>query len=142
METLDNQVFNTGENTLPEVNTEIEGMHPWMRLTSILQIVTLGISLISNFALAAMVPFGAAGKIIGAVIGAVIQIFPLIYLLQSSAAFKDYLATGNRQSLLWGLTKQKAYWRYMGILAIIALAIFLLILIIMLAVGGSILNRF
>lgn len=141
MDTLDNQSFNTEGGLTPEVDHEIAAMAPWMRLMAILQIVSLAIGLLTNIVTASMFPYRPSGPfnsgIVGAVIGIVIIIMPIIFLLQSANAFKHYAATKDRTSLLLALTKQKAFWRYMGILAIVYLALVLIGIIFVAAIGGS-----
>lgn len=142
METLDNQVFNTSGNVSPELKKELESLHPWMRITSILQIVSLALSFIVSMVSIIMSPFAAMVQIVQTIIVIIIWIFPLIFLLQSAAAFRDYTATGNPQSLLWGFVKQKAFWRYMGILIIVVICLVIVSVLFVAAVGGSMMRGF
>jgi magnesium-transporting ATPase (P-type) len=136
MDTLDNETF-TVPGGSPDIDKELSTTHPWMRLTAITQVCALLISLISNIYIAAVSPYDIGFRLGSAAIGILIIIFPVIFLFQSSAAFRDYVATHNQASLLLAFKKQKAFWRYIGILVIIYLVIILLALLYVMVSGGG-----
>lgn len=65
---------------------------------------------------------------------AVIYFFPLLFLFRFSKHTKNAVANLDANELQLGLKNLKSYWKYIGILMIVCLAIFLLVLII---AGGS-----
>lgn len=66
------------------------------------------------------------GYTIGAVLFAIIYVFPCVMLLRYSTKLKKALATNNQQELNEALRSQKNLYVYMGILTIIVLALFVL----------------
>jgi hypothetical protein len=65
---------------------------------------------------------------------AVIYFFPLLYLFRFSRHTKKSVANLDANELQLGLKNLKSFWKYIGILMIICLAVFFLVLII---AGGS-----
>jgi hypothetical protein len=65
---------------------------------------------------------------------AVIYFFPLLYLFRFSRHTKNAVANLDANELQLGLKNLKSFWKYLGILTIIMLVIYLLVLI---ALGGS-----
>jgi len=65
---------------------------------------------------------------------AVIYFFPLLFLFRFSRHTKNAVSNFDANELQLGLKNLKSYWMYIGILAIVALAVCFLVLII---AGGS-----
>jgi heme/copper-type cytochrome/quinol oxidase subunit 2 len=77
---------------------------------------------------------GAIGIIIFifALIFAVIYFFPLLYLFRFSKHTKNAVANMDANELQLGLKNLKSYWKYIGILVIVVLAIYFLAFLIVL----------
>jgi hypothetical protein len=65
---------------------------------------------------------------------AVIYFFPLLYLFRFSSHTKKAVANLDANEMQLGFKNLKSFWKYLGILTIIILALYLLVLII---AGGS-----
>jgi len=70
------------------------------------------------------------GMIIGSIIMIAIAFFPLLYLLQFSNRMKTAMAANDQEALATAFLNLKKYFRYIGILVIIALALYALIFVI------------
>jgi hypothetical protein len=68
------------------------------------------------------------------VIMGAIYFFPLFYLFRFSRHTKNAVANLDSHEMEFALKSLKSYWRYIGILTIIVLAVYILVLII---AGGS-----
>jgi hypothetical protein len=77
---------------------------------------------------------GAIGIIIFVfvLIFAVIYFFPLLYLFRFSKHTKNAVANMDANEMLLGFKNLKSYWKYMGILVIVVLAIYFLAFLIVL----------
>ncbi len=153
---------NIQENTLENKKIEIsqhslgylETTRKWTMFFAILGFVIVGIMLILGLVAGSFLTSftsrmsGIEGMEGGSAVGgitsifvfifilifAVIYIFPLIFLFRFSRHTKNAVANLDSQQLELGLKSLKSFWKYMGILTIIVLAIYILILLI---AGGS-----
>ena len=132
----------------------LDTMRKWTMFFAIIGFIFLGIMLIIGLlagsfmslftskisGMQGMEGAKAAGGIAGVLffiymlVFAVIYFFPLLYLFRFSRHTKNAVANLDANELQLGLKNLKSYWKYIGILMIICLAVFLLVLII---AGGS-----
>ena len=141
-----------------EINQEslgyLETTRKWTMFFAILGFVFLGVMLVMGLfagsltsvftskmsGMEGMEGAKAAGGIAGILffvymlVFAVIYFFPLLFLFRFSSHTKKAVANADANELQIGLKNLKSYWKYIGILMIICLAVFLLVLII---AGGS-----
>jgi hypothetical protein len=148
--TLENKRIEIGQQSLGYLDTT----RKWTMFFSILGFVVIGIllvvglvagSFLTSFTskmsgMEGMEGSSVAGGIasifvfIFILIFAVIYFFPLFFLFRFSRHTKNAVANLDAQQLELGFKNLKSYWKYIGILTIIVLSIYLLILII---AGGS-----
>lgn len=135
---------NPSEGVLsPEMEREIAATYPWMRFLAITGFIFLGLFLLGMLVAGVAAMSAEAGLILLAVAAVLLIVFfPLLYLIQSGSFFKDYIAKKNPAALVNGLKKSKAYWRFVGILMIIYLALQVISLVFVLFLGGSIMSDF
>ena len=147
--TQENRKIEIGDQSLSYLDTT----RKWTMFFAILGFIFLGIMLIigllagsfltafsSKFAgvggtegmegVKAASGIASIGFFICMLIFAVIYFFPLLYLLRFSTHTKKAIANLDANELQIGLKNLKSYWKYIGILIIVLLAIYLLVLII------------
>jgi heme/copper-type cytochrome/quinol oxidase subunit 2 len=88
-----------------------------------------------------------AAKAVGGVMGifmfiimlifAVIYFFPLLYLLRFSTYTKNAIANLDGNLLTLGLKNLKMYWKYIGILIIVVISLYILLLIFGIGLAGA-----
>jgi Family of unknown function (DUF5362) len=110
---------------------------PWVRLMAILLFISVGIMVLSGLAVGALGLYsGEAGMaalmVIYPLIG-LVYLFPGIYLTRYASHIGGYLGNPQPAQLELALEAQRAFWKFVGILAMIALVLSLL------GIGGAIL---
>lgn len=148
--TLENKKIEIGQASLGYLETT----RKWTMFFAILGFVVIGLMLIGglfagSFMAKLTSKFSGSEGLEGAsavggiasvfififiLIFAVIYFFPLLFLFRFSRHTKNAIATLDAQQMELGLKNLKSYWKYIGILTIIVLSLYLLILII---AGGS-----
>lgn len=127
MDTLDNTVYNdpvNGGQLPPDVESQMKSTTPWMKFIAILGFVGLFIMIAVSVTSMIMSPQAQTmGMFVGYLIAAVVLFFPLLFLVQSVSSFNGYVARRDHSELVRAFSKQKAYWRYMGIFMIVYLVI-------------------
>lgn len=127
MDTLDNTVYNdpvSGGQLPPDVEMQMKATTPWMKFIAILGFVGLFIMVAISITTMVISPQPQTmGMFAGYLIGAVVLFFPLLFLVQSASSFNGYLEKRDHHELVRAFSKQKAYWRYMGIFMIVYLVI-------------------
>lgn len=107
----------------------------WIALFVILAlfIMTMGASMSSKFS---MMPFGG-GAFIGAIylVFALLYFIPINYLYKFSTNMKNALAQNNQASLTNAFEYLKSHYKFIGILAIVIIGLYILILLFA-VVGG------
>jgi hypothetical protein len=112
----------------------------WARFLAIIGFVFLGLGLVVGIiSMAAMsyvandvsttgfgsfASFGIAGFIFGYILVVLLVFFPLLFLLRFANQMKAALVSNDQQKLNVSFQNLKAYFRFWGILAIIALAFY------------------
>jgi ABC-type multidrug transport system fused ATPase/permease subunit len=153
---MENSLENKRVEIGPEALGYFDTTRKWTMFFAILGFVFLGLmlvfgllagSLIRRFTsgmsgmsemqgMEGMNSMGAAGGMVTIMmfivflIMAVIYFFPLFYLLKFSQHAKRAVATCDSNEMTLAFRNIKSYWKYMGILVIILLAVYLIIFII------------
>ena len=149
---------NTLENKKIEINQESLGYlnttRKWTTFFAILGFIFLGVMLLLGIVagsfmsaftsrMPGMENLNGAGAATGIasvlifiymLVFAVIYFFPLLFLIRFSRHSKNAVTSLDSNELQIGLKNLKSFWKYIGILTIIYLAVFLLVMII---AGGS-----
>jgi hypothetical protein len=83
--------------------------------------------------------FGALGGIaaIGAIyfVLAVFYIYPALKLGKYAARIRDLASVPSEQNLVAALNEQRAFWKYVGIMVIVMIALYIAIFAVMMVVG-------
>jgi hypothetical protein len=136
--TLPQNSFTSEMMITPEGKKALKSMSVWMRFCAVLGfigcafsflgglIVLFSGSMLSNTA-AAAIPTKGLG--FGYIFITIMLFFPFLYLNRSCNALNNALMNGSNEELEAGLVNMKSYWKYIGIFAIIVLAILPLSLI-------------
>lgn len=119
---------------------------PWVRFLSVITFISAGFMLLlgvvmtvagsSMFAAASRsgMPPGLAGSmgvILAAVyvVLAIVYIYPGVKLWKYASAIARLIQSGSQQDLVEALKQQKSFWKFVGILFLIMLVIYLLVII-------------
>lgn len=125
-----------------EVARLLAGTQPWVRWVAI-----WGFILVGFMALA-----GLFGGIAGAASGeptmvilmivyplvALLYLFPALYLYRYANRIRDFLADRSEAKLELALEAQRAFWKFVGILLIVSLALMVIMFFFVIAAGAFI----
>lgn len=131
------------------VLAQLAGTKPWVRFISVLMFVGVGFMLLGAVGLTAAAMMGVknsnsgtfpAGMMVGMAIGygifAFLYIYPALKLWNYANRIAVVAATGSTADLESALSEQRSFWKFLGILILIMLVLYLVILIGMIALGG------
>lgn len=98
---------------------------PWMKFISILGFIFSGLMVIIAFASLAMPSVNSIGflSFIIYLIAGIVMILPNIYLFNYAKKINQYIESDDTDKIETAFEMQKKYWQYVGICAIIYLAI-------------------
>jgi hypothetical protein len=133
---------------------------PWLRFIGILGFIQCGFMVIGGLSFFIFMPFRQAwnelsqvpgfeaaalrGSVFGGVFGiyflggAVLLFFPSFFIYNFGSKIRTYLRTGADQDLEGALKNNKSLWKFLGILAIISLALVLIVFIISIIVAVAV----
>jgi hypothetical protein len=127
--------------TQPQISSvalaHLKSAVPWMRLVAIVGFVMTGFLVLGGVAILVTMPLGFIG-FIAYLIGGIISFFPQLFLLQYANRIQGYIRSNNAILLERAFERQKSFWMYLGILAIIYLAIIVLFLLVLAFAGAAI----
>jgi hypothetical protein len=110
----------------------LAGTQPWVRLMSILGFISAGLMILSGVG---MLIFGMAQLGGGAeafAIGIIYPLFGILYMVPSLYLFRyatriaEYLRGNQEIQLELALDSQRSFWKFVGILSVIGIAIAIL----------------
>jgi disulfide bond formation protein DsbB len=125
----------------PLAQQYLDQTRPWARFVSIMTFVTAGFMVLTGFGMLVFSLFGGFaerskgelgpfGSAIGAgllslayVVMAVVYVPPGLYLFRYASAIKRLKSSANAAVLEDALKHQKSFWRYVGILMAVCLAV-------------------
>lgn len=132
-----------------EVVRQLSGTRPWVRFISIMVFIGAGFMVLAGLGMlvfgviggAAMSKVGA-GSSEGAMVAgipvlmaviylvlAVIYIFPGVKLWKYASRIAELEASGSAESLAAALGEQRTFWKFVGIVAIIMISLYLLVIV-------------
>jgi len=119
-----------------EVNHLLAQTKPWVRFLSVLGFIGTGLAVIVFLvgSVGGGVAPGPMELIIMVPMGVLFYLVPSILLWRYANRINDFLGAANPASFSTALTAQKSFWKYLGILALIIVAIYG----VMFVVGGLI----
>ena len=125
---------------------------PWVKLISVVGMIGIGLMLLGGIPFLAMSAF-AASRVAGgggapemgviAMLGifylaiALLYVYPIIKLSKYSRAIRRLSQSGAVSDLEDALTQQKSFWKFVGILMLIVLVIYIGVIVLLLAGGVS-----
>jgi hypothetical protein len=122
------------------VQHALSGTKPWVRLISILgfisagfMIVLGGLGALFGSALGEMPPGMSAVFLIYPVMG-VVYLVPSLYLFRYASRIGDYLRGGEEGQLQLALETQRSFWRFVGILCVVAIVLSVAMMVVALAI--------
>lgn len=114
----------------PEAIETLRQTKPWVRLMSVFGFIATAIVVLAISLPALIKPGGPEPEGIGAMIGAmivgVIYFFPSLFLFQYASRIGALMRSGRRVDLDYALQAQRSFWRFVGVIAIIVLGIYVL----------------
>jgi amino acid transporter len=124
----------------PRTKSHLENIAKWAKFLSLAGMVLLAFAVVGSFMSISIIsktrPYIESqqeqevlqsvriGTIIGALIIILISFFPLLFLLRFSAQLKRALAGDNQEALNLAFQNLKRYFRYLGIMLIVIIAIY------------------
>ena len=112
---------------LPDVSRILGQTQPWARLMGILGFVTVGMTLLFGLgaAVAIVATQGWEAAFLSAVypLMAAMYVPPSIYLTRYANRIGDFIAQGQQHQLEAALDAQRAFWKFMGIFALVSLVL-------------------
>ena len=125
---------------LPEVSRILGQTQPWARLMGILGFVTVGMMLLIGLgtAVAVMATQGWEAAFLLAVypLMAVLYVLPSIYLMRYANRIREFIAQSQQYQLEAALDAQRAFWKFMGIFALVSLVLSGVAMLVALVLGG------
>ena len=112
---------------LPEVSRILGQTQPWARLMGIVGFVTVGMMLLFGLGAAVAVlamQSGEAALLLAVYpLMAVLYVLPSIYLMRYANRIRDFIAQGQQHQVEAALDAQWAFWKFMGIFALVSLVL-------------------
>ena len=112
---------------LPEVSRILGQTQPWARLMGIVGFVTVGMMLLFGLGAAVAVlamQSGEAALLLAVYpLMAVLYVLPSIYLMRYANRIRDFIAQRQQHQLEAALDAQRAFWKFMGIFALVSLVL-------------------
>ena len=128
-----------------EMVTLLQATRPWVRLLSVLGFIGLGFLVLGSLAFV-LIPMGGLGAMglgprvaIAALylLMGFVQLPAVLYLGRYAGRITRLSASGAPVDLEEALRAQKSFWKYVGILTLVMIILYVLILVVALGVGGA-----
>lgn len=149
MEVLEENMHGNGTLT---VNNEVKDfmlqIAKWAKFLSIIGFIGLGFMIIAGLGVmvmgetisqmnrqASVIPLGLVGFLY--LLMAVLYFFPILYLYKSSVELKKGLNSNNQESFNNGFKNLKSHYKFIGILMIVLLSLYLLIFLLGFIFAGA-----
>ena len=117
-----------GPAVTPMMCDHLRATRPWVIFMAVMAFIACGLMIIG--AIVILVASGqrrhpgpAPVMAVGFLIGAILGFFPASFLMSYASGIGRFLTSGNNLDLEAALGSQKSYWKFVGILTIIALGL-------------------
>ncbi len=136
-----------GEAITPRMVAPLVKTRPWVILLGVMTMIGCGFLILAGFAMVGMAlfglpgmgdEFGSAGGFMLAVVYllmAFLYFFPGLYLLRYGRAIKEVDRVANGTTVEAALRHQLSFWRFVGILTVAVIALYLLIFVVAVLFG-------
>lgn len=149
MENIFKKEEETVFNLTDEIRPYLQETARWCRFLAIMGficmgLVVLGVAAFLLFGIYSKLPgnsMGMIGMAVVYVVVAVIYLFPTLYLFQFSSKIKHWLLTKDENAFVTGFANLKSFFRFIGILTIIAICFYGLMLLVMIPTMMVLFNR-
>ena len=111
----------------PGIHSALAGTKPWVRLISILGFISAGFMILGGLAAGALgarmgMPEAAVLIFIYPLMG-LFYLVPSLYLFRFATRIGEYVQGGQEAQLELALESQRSFWRFVGILSLIAIVL-------------------
>jgi hypothetical protein len=133
-------------NVSDAVLHSMRGTRPWVLMFAILGFLTVGFMVIAGLAMFALgatnseLGGGAALGVLYLAIG-VLYLFPSLRLLYYANAIGTLLHRGAQADLETALSHQQRFWKFVGIVTLVTVALYVVVLIVAFAIGIRAISR-
>jgi hypothetical protein len=121
-----------------DVEEALRQTKPWVMFLGVLGFLGAGFLVLGGLAVVAVglpgVPGGRAVGL-GYLLGALLYVFPSLFLVRYSTAIGGVLSGGGMRALGEAMTQQKRFWRFVGIAAVVMMALYFVIILVAFAIG-------
>lgn len=139
-----------GPGPLSELVRVLTDTKPWLRFFAVLLFICCGLMVVGGLisiiaGLGTSIPGSMIFTlIIGLLYMAIglLYLFPGMHLNNAANAIRDLELNSSPQAVAMPLIHQYKYWRFIGILTIVAMVLGVLFMLIAIGVGLSVMNRF
>ena len=121
-----------------DVLSPLQQTKPWVTFLAICGFVATGLIVLVGLIMLAVGGFAkgvpAAFGLVYVLLGA-LYVFPSLFLFRYGAAISRLLSTRDTRDLAAALTRQKSFWRLVGIATLVILCLYVLILVVGVVAG-------
>ena len=116
----------------PGIQAALAGTKPWVRLCSILLFISAALMIVVGGLAGVMGAVALGGGAETAALAIVYPVTGLLYLIPALYLFRyanrigEYLSGGQEVQLELAIDAQRSFWKFVGILSVIAIVIFVL----------------
>lgn len=136
-----------GGDVSQEVVELLRKTKPWVRFLSVLGFIGLVLAILAG--LASLVMAATAGSLAGPQVIPVLGIFvmsllqfpALLFLSRYASRIKNLVNSGHPQDLEDAIAAQKSFWKYVGILTIVIIILYIVVLVGALVFAGATMFR-
>jgi hypothetical protein len=109
----------------PLLLVELRQSARWMKFLSIVGFIFVGLAALGGLLMLAISRFGFIFTIVFFLFG-LLGYFPVMFLFQYARGVQNHQQTGDMDELENAFHKQKAFWKYIGVIMIIYLVVILI----------------
>ncbi len=131
-----------------EAITQLQGTKPWVRFMSVLMWIGLAFMLLAAGGMAILAMMGGeatkaaglnapmmAGLAVGYGLFAFLYIYPAVKMWQYASSISRLMASRSAEDLVKALGHQRAFWKFVGILMILIILLYIGFFIVMFSLG-------
>jgi len=133
-----------GESITPSLVSPLLRTRPWVMLIGVMTMIGCGLLILIGIVMGMFGLGGGMGDELGATGGliavvyllmALLYFFPGLYLLRYGRAIKEVDRIANGETIESALKQQLAFWRFVGILTLVGVGVYVLVIVIAMFAG-------
>lgn len=121
------------------VHESLRQTKPWVRFLSVLGFICAGLMVLAGIAVGLLsLASGETGMLLIAVvypISGLLYLVPCLFLSRYATFIGEYLVSGQQAQLEQALQAQKSFWKFVGIVTLVVMCIYLAVFAVMIAVS-------